>query len=98
MKLFVKTLEGTTHTVEVEASDNIQILRDKLQKLLGIPQSEQRIIFAGKQLEDGRTFADYCIQKESTLHLILRQRGEMDEKDEKGKKKGEERIHSLETN
>lgn len=75
MQIYIKTLTGKVTALEVEASDTIGIIKDKILAKEGIPVDEQRLIFSGKQLQEGYTLADYNVREDSAIHMVLRLRG-----------------------
>ena len=74
MQIFVRNLLGKTTTLQVDPSDTIEVVKEMICQKEGVPQNEQRLIFSGRQLEDHKTVRDYNIQKDNTLHLVLRLR------------------------
>ena len=75
MQIMIKTLTGKTLCLSVNSNDTVNEIKQKIQQKEGIPLEQQRLVFNGKQLEDGNTIADYGIQADSSIHLVLRLRG-----------------------
>ena len=74
-QIYIKTLQGKSITLDVSDTDTISSLKDKIKDIEGIPPDQMRLVFNGKQLEDANTIADYGIQADSSIHLVLRLRG-----------------------
>ena len=71
-QIFVKSLTGKTLTFLIEASDITDVIKAKIMGKVGIPMNQQRLIFSGVQLEDGRLLSSYKLQKASTVHLVMK--------------------------
>ena len=82
VQVFVKTLTGKTVTLDVGASDTVELVKATVEGKLGVPAVVQRLLFEGKQLEDGRAVSSYGVRQHSTLHLVLRLRGGVQTPDE----------------
>jgi len=74
MQLFIKTLTGKTFTIETESTDSVDSVKTKIEDVEGIPIDQIRLVYVGRQLEDGRTLSNYQIKNESTIHLVLKLR------------------------
>jgi len=72
MQLFVKSLQGTTFTIDADPSDTITTLKEKIAQKHNLPAGEQRLVYSGKQLEESRTLSDYNLQSGATLHMLMR--------------------------
>lgn len=74
-QIFVKTLTNKNFVITVNANDDVRTIKERILEKEGIPPDQQRLIFAGKQIEDGNKISDYSIGKDATVHLVLRLRG-----------------------